>query len=619
MAGDSARARASPELKSGASASLELKSGASASPEVEGRALFVLGHGSRDPRAGVELDRLVAAVRRLVPASLVGVGVLELAEPAVDAALDTLVADGAADVVVVPVVLFGAGHLKDDGPAVLGRARRRHPTVRFRLARDLGIHPAVLAVAEDRARAALRSGEGRARAVLDSGGGGDQAAPPEDASAVVLVGRGSTDPDACADLVKLARLLEDGRGLGPVEAAFVAMSHPDVEEAMERSRLLGAASITVVPLFLFAGVLVDRVGERARRWAADHPEVEVAVADHLGPDERLAALVVERHREAITGDVRMNCDLCVYRVRLPGFEDKVGTPLSLAPPERGAGRWRARRAANQTAERAATRRERPRRGLGRRRVLTAPEGAGPAVRVAGLAYTFPDGTRALSGVDLVVERGERVAILGPNGSGKTTLALHLIGALDRQAGAVTVTGLDVVKGNLTEVRRRVGLVFQDPDDQLLLPTVAGDVAFGPTNLGLSDAEVEVRVYAALDVVDLTDLADRAPQHLSLGERRRAALAGVLAVHPEVLVLDEPSANLDPSSRRDLVEIVQSLEVTTLVVTHDLSLALELCPRAVVLDRGVVAADGPTRQLLSNPGLMAAHGLDLPYGMVVPPA
>ncbi len=559
----------------------------------------------------------MAAVQRLVPASLVGVGVLELAEPPVDAALDALVAGGATDVVVVPVVLFGAGHLKDDGPAVLGRARRRHPTVRFRLARDLGIHPAVLAVAEDRARAAAApDGQERWMGARPEGAGDDGPA----AAAVVLVGRGSTDPDACADLVKLARLLEDGRGLGPVEAAFVAMSHPDVEEALERSRLLGATSITVVPLFLFAGVLVDRVGERARRWAADHPDIEVVVADHLGPDERLAALVVERHREAISGDVRMNCDLCVYRVRLPGFEDKVGTPLSLAPPERVAGGWRARRAANQTAERAAARRERPRRGLGRRRgVPAATERAGPAVRVAGLTYTFPDGTRALSGVDLVVERGERVAILGPNGSGKTTLALHLIGALDRQGGAVTVTGLDVVKPNLTEVRRRVGLVFQDPDDQLLLPTVAGDVAFGPTNLGLEDAEVDARVTAALDVVGLTDLADRAPQHLSLGERRRAALAGVLAVHPEVLVLDEPSANLDPSSRRDLVEIVQGLGVTTLVVTHDLSLALELCPRAVVLDRGVVAADGPTRQLLSNPGLMAAHGLDLPYGMVVPPA
>lgn len=633
-------------------------------------ALFVLGHGSRDPRAGAELDRLVAIVRVLVPAAAVGSGVLELAKPPVDDALDELVAGGATDVVVVPVVLFGAGHLKDDGPAVLGRARRRHPTVRFRLARDLGIHPAVLAVAEDRARAAstttprdpaglptgpepprtsafhdpVREPEPaiaspetlpasasasplpavRAVAVPGSPLAGPAAAPeaPPAAApaAVVLVGRGSTDPDSCADLVKLARLLEEGRGLGPVEAAFVAMSRPSVEEALERSRRLGAASITVVPLFLFAGVLVDRVGERARRWATEHPGVEVMVADHLGPDERLAALVVERHREALSGDVRMNCDLCVYRVRLPGFEEKVGTPLSLAPVERGLSGWRARRAANQSAERAATRRERPRRGLGRRiGIPAATERTGPAVRVAGLTYTFPDGTPALRGVDLVVERGERVAVLGPNGSGKTTLALHLIGALDRHAGTVTVTGLDVGKPNLGEVRRRVGLVFQDPDDQLLLPTVAGDVAFGPNNLGLTPVEVEARVAAALDVVGLSDLAERAPQHLSLGERRRAALAGVLAVHPEVLILDEPSANLDPASRRDLVEIVQGLDVTTLVVTHDLSLALELCPRAVVLDRGVVAADGATRALLSNPGLLAAHGLDLPYGMVVPPA
>jgi cobalt/nickel transport system ATP-binding protein len=149
--------------------------------------------------------------------------------------------------------------------------------------------------------------------------------------------------------------------------------------------------------------------------------------------------------------------------------------------------------------------------------------------------------------------------------------------------------------------------------------VVDDVGFGPRNLGLPDHEVAARVAAALDVVGLTDLADRAPQHLSLGERRRAALAGVLAVHPEVLVLDEPSANLDPAARRDLVDIVGGLDVTTLVITHDLSLALELCPRSVVLDHGVIAADGSTRALLSSPGLLQAHRLDLPYGMVVTPA
>jgi len=439
-------------------------------------------------------------------------------------------------------------------------------------------------------------------------------------NAVVLVGRGSTDPDACADMVKLARLLEDGRGLGSVQAAFAAMSHPDVEEALDRCRRLGAKRIAVVPLFLFAGVLVDRVAERARRWASDHPAIEVVVGGHLGPDHRLAALVVERHREAVTGDVRMNCDLCVYRVRLPGFEEKLGTPLSLSPAEPQPRGWRARRAANQEADRAGARRERPRRGLGRRAGLpAATDRHGPAVQVRGLTHTFPDGTQALAGVELTVEQGQRVAILGPNGSGKTTLALHLIGAFERQAGAVAVTGLDVIGPNLAEVRRRVGFVFQDPDDQLLLPTVADDVAFGPRNQGLSGETVAARVAAALDVVGLTDLADRAPQHLSLGERRRAALAGVLAVHPEVLVLDEPTANLDPAARRDLVEIVGGLDVTTIVVTHDLSLALELCPRSIVLDHGVVAADGPTHALLSNPTLLQAHRIDLPYGMVVPPS
>ena len=572
---------------------------------TETPALLVVGHGSRDAAATAELDRLVATVRSLLPGVAVGAGCLELAEPHVDRALDDLVAAGADDVVAVPVVLFGAGHLKDDGPAVLGRARRRHPHVRFRLARDLGVHPAVLAVAEDRARAALA--------------GAPAAGPDDDATAVVLVGRGSTDPDACAEMVKLARLLQDGRGLGSVEAAFAAMSQPGVEAALERCRRLGHQRIAVVPLFLFAGVLVEKVGERARRWAADHPGLDVVVGGHLGPDERLAALVVERRREAIEGDVRMNCDLCVYRVRLPGFEEKVGTPLSLGPPARMPRGWRARRAANQDAERAAERRERPRRGLGRRPdPAAAPAGLGPALAVTGLSHTFPDGTQALSSVDLVVERGQRVAVLGPNGSGKTTLALHLIGALDRQAGSVTVGGLDVGKANLAEIRRRVGFVFQDPDDQLLLPTVADDVAFGPRNLGLADDEVAARVKTALDLVGLTGLGDRAPQHLSLGERRRAALAGVLAVHPRVLVLDEPSANLDPAARRDLAEIVGGLDVTTLVVTHDLSLALELCPRSVVLAHGTVAADGPTRALLSNPGLLQAHRLDLPYGMVVPP-
>ncbi len=565
--------------------------------------LLLIGHGSRAPAAAKEFGELIDLVAGRLDGPRVAGGFLELAEPAIDDALDSLVADGADDVVAVPYVLFGAGHLKDDGPAVLGRARRRHPGVRFRLGRDLGIHPAVLDVAEQRARAAL------ARLAP----GGDRA--------VVVVGRGSTDPDACADLVKFARLLGDGRGLGLVEAAFAAMSRPSVEQALDRCHRLGARRVAVVPLFLFPGVLVDRIGERASTWVGGQGAgVEVAVAEPLGPHPRLADLVVERFGEPVAGDVRMNCDVCSYRVRLPGFEERVGTPLSLAPPDPGRRRgWRARREANQAAATAAGRRERPRRGLGRRTgIAPAPERDGPAVEVRGLAYRWPDGTDGLAGVDLDVARGERVAVLGANGSGKTTLALHLVGALEGGQGTVRVAGLRVARDHLHEVRRRVGLVFQHPDDQLLLPTVAADVALAPSHQGLDQAEVEARVAAALDVVGLADAGERAPEHLSLGERRRVALAGVLAAHPEVLVLDEPTANLDPAARRDLIEVVRGLDLTTLVITHDLPLALELCPRSVVLAHGRVAVDGPTPALLADPGRLAAHRLELPYRMAVPP-
>ncbi len=562
--------------------------------------LVLIGHGSRDPRAAEEFHALLDMVRVAAVDQLVGGGFLELADPPIDEAVDALVADGATDIVAVPYVLFGAGHLKDDGPAVLDRARRRHPHVQFRLARDLGVHPAVLDVAEAR----VRDSQGEPK--------------PAETTAVVVIGRGSTDPDACADQVKLVRLLGDGRALGTVEPAFQAMTAPSLDQALERCRLLGATDITVLPLFLFAGVLVERIGEKAETWAIHHPDVVVTMAAHLGIDQRLAALVVERQREAREGDVRMNCDVCAYRVRLPGFEDKVGTPLSLAPPDQATRGWRARRAANQSAARAAEKRERPRVGLGRRLgAPPSPDRNAPAVEITGLRHTWPDGTVALAGVDLTVSNRERVAILGPNGSGKTTLVLHLVGALDRSAGTIAIGGTPVTKPNLVDVRRRVGLVFQDPDDQLFLPTVRDDVAFGPAAQGLVGDGLQARVAAALEVVGLTDLADRAPHQLSLGERRRAALAGVLAMHPEVLVLDEPTANLDPASRRDLVEVVRGLAVTTLVVTHDLALALELCPRSVVLNGGRIAADGPTNGLLANRDLMASHRLELPYGMVVP--
>jgi cobalt/nickel transport system ATP-binding protein len=235
------------------------------------------------------------------------------------------------------------------------------------------------------------------------------------------------------------------------------------------------------------------------------------------------------------------------------------------------------------------------------------------LEVRGLAHVYPDGQQALYGVDLTVEAGERVALLGPNGAGKTTLILHLNGILAPSAGSVTVTGLPVGKATMAEVRRRVGIVFQDPDDQLFMPTVRDDVAFGPRNLGLRGAELDRCVSEALQQVGMADAADRPPHHLSFGQRRRVAVATVLAMDPAVLVLDEPSSNLDPASRRELADILRSLEVTVLMVTHDLPYALELCPRAVILSGGVVVADGPTRDLLADQELMRSHRLELPFG------
>jgi cobalt/nickel transport system ATP-binding protein len=241
----------------------------------------------------------------------------------------------------------------------------------------------------------------------------------------------------------------------------------------------------------------------------------------------------------------------------------------------------------------------------------APEA--PSLLVEDLAFAYPDGHQALYGVDLRIERGERVALLGPNGAGKTTLVLHLNGILTGGRGSVQVAGLPVDRRNLQEIRRRVGIVFQDPDDQLFMPTVGEDVAFGPRNLGLPEGEVRARVTAALAQVGMSGAADRPPHHLSFGQRRRVAVATVLSMHPEVLVLDEPSSNLDPAGRRELAEVLESLPVTVLMVTHDLPYALQLCSRSVVLDGGVVVADGPTRELLADPDLLARHRLELPYG------
>ncbi len=241
----------------------------------------------------------------------------------------------------------------------------------------------------------------------------------------------------------------------------------------------------------------------------------------------------------------------------------------------------------------------------------------PVLDLRGVAFAYPDGHQALFGVDLHVHRGERVALLGPNGAGKTTLVLHLNGILSAEsghgAGSVAVSGLPVTKKNLLEIRRRVGIVFQDPDDQLFMGTVRADVAFGPANLGLRGAALDQRVMDALEQVGMADFADRPPHHLSFGQRRRVAVATVLAMEPEILVLDEPSSNLDPASRRELADILRGLDVTVLMVTHDLPYALELCPRAVVLSDGRVVADGRTYDVLTDEALMRAHRLELPWG------
>jgi cobalt/nickel transport system ATP-binding protein len=237
----------------------------------------------------------------------------------------------------------------------------------------------------------------------------------------------------------------------------------------------------------------------------------------------------------------------------------------------------------------------------------------PALEVDGVAFAYPDGHQALYGVSLTIRRGERVALLGPNGAGKTTLVLQCNGVLLPGAGRITVAGLPVVTEHLREIRRRVGIVFQDPDDQLFMPTVAEDVAFGPANLGLRGPELETRVKGARAAVGMEGHADRPPHHLSLGQRRRVAVATVLAMEPEILVLDEPSSNLDPASRRELAEIVTGLDITILMVTHDLPYALQLCPRALIMNGGTITADGLTAELLADAELLAANRLELPFG------
>jgi cobalt/nickel transport system ATP-binding protein len=227
--------------------------------------------------------------------------------------------------------------------------------------------------------------------------------------------------------------------------------------------------------------------------------------------------------------------------------------------------------------------------------------------VEQLSFVYPDGRRALDGVSFALASGEKVAMLGPNGAGKSTLTLCLNGVLPGQ-GEVRLGDVRLQKSTLHELRARVGLVFQNPDDQLFCPTVGEDVAFGPACQGLGKEEVAQRVKAALAAVGLEGYGDRIPQHLSGGEKKRAALATVLAMQPELLVVDEPSAGLDPRSRRQLIDTLQSLPMALLIATHDLPLVDDVCSRALVLDQGKVVADGPWGELRAQDELLRQHGL-----------
>ncbi len=240
-----------------------------------------------------------------------------------------------------------------------------------------------------------------------------------------------------------------------------------------------------------------------------------------------------------------------------------------------------------------------------------------AISIRDLRFVYPDGVPGLRGVSLDVASGETIGIVGPNGAGKSTLLLHLNGLL-RGTGSVRVAGIEVHAGSLREVRRAVGLVFQDPEDQLFMPTVYDDVAFGPLNMRRPADEVEGRVRGALALVGMAGFEKRSAHHLSFGEKKRVALATVLSCDPRIIAFDEPTSNLDPAAREEFIRALTALPGTKIIATHDLEMVLEVCGRAVVLRDGSVVADGPTRAVLADRGLMERHGLRVPLSLQARP-
>lgn len=268
-------------------------------------ALLIVGHGSRDPRGAREFHDLVGLVRRRNPSLVVEGGFIELSRPPISECVDRLVERGARHVAAVPLMLLAAGHAKDDIPATLVREKMSHPQVTFGYGRALGIRPELLELMDRRISAVVPEAE-------------------KNETAVLIVGRGSSDPDANSDLPKVARLFYEGRPYPYVESAYVSMTPPGVAEGLDRCRRLGAVRIVVYSYFLFTGVLEERIRGQSEAFAKANPGVEVRYAGYFGPDPGLADLVLKRYAEALGGDIRMNCDVCVHRVALPGFEEKVG-------------------------------------------------------------------------------------------------------------------------------------------------------------------------------------------------------------------------------------------------------------------------------------------------------
>jgi sirohydrochlorin cobaltochelatase len=272
-------------------------------------ALLVVGHGSRDPRGAREFHELLALIRGQNPRLSIEGGFIELSRPPISECVDRLAEGGARSVAAVPLMLLAAGHVKDDIPATLVREKMSHPGINFNYGRALGIRPELLELMEDKVSAVVPENE-------------------KEETAVLVVGRGSSDPDANSDLSKIARLFYEGRRYPVVEGAYVSMTPPDVAAGLERCRRLGAKRVAVFSYFLFTGVLEERIREQSEVFAAENPDVEVRYAGYFGPSERVAELLMERYAEAVGGDIRMNCDVCVHRVALPGFEEKVGAPAT---------------------------------------------------------------------------------------------------------------------------------------------------------------------------------------------------------------------------------------------------------------------------------------------------